>query len=80
MTTQYRNIVELSGTVVKMIQGVHMTQNRTDGYVTFLQDDCVEEGSCYTPAKCLIMYIPNAENARLMAQEFLKLAEALEKV
>lgn len=74
------NAVTIPGESFLNISGstLHIKPLHRAGFLTVMVPGGLDEGA-YTPAQSSVIYIRNAEQARLIAQAFTELAEAIQK-
>lgn len=71
------SFIDLSGVTLRVTRRVQGGKACGDGYLHLVQPSSVYE-SVYSPAQDITVYLRNAAMARLLAQVFTELAEAIE--
>lgn len=72
------SLLELSGNILRITRRIQGKQPCGDAYMHLSQPAVGDEG-VYYPAQSTTTYIRNSEQARLIAQAFTELAEAIDE-
>lgn len=78
VTIPGESFLNISGNTLHIKPRHQGGKNCRDGYLSVLIPGGSDEGA-YTPAQSGVIYIRNADEARLIAQAFTELAEVMQK-
>lgn len=78
ITNEGDSLLEVSGNTFQIRRRIQSGKPCGDGYLTIMQPAQADENTHF-PAQSIITYIRGVEQARLLAQAFTELADAIDK-